>query len=330
MNRFIISSGLMILVYIIPLTFAQSETDPLPNSGALEGDRYRVFISSDIGGRDEDDIQSMVHYLVYSDLFDTEGLVSSPPYEGRKEAILEVIDVYAQDYEKLKKHANYPHPDSLRKITRQGATEANPAPGYARPTEGSQWLIECAHRPDPRSLYVLVWGGISDVAQAVHDDPSIKEKIRVHYIASWNRRNDEQAFDYLDTHHRDLWIIQNETTFRGWYMGGNQKDDLGNRTFIEQHLKGHGALGDYIAPLKKGAIKMGDTPTVAWLLRGNPADPTQPGWGGQFILHPNRPHWYIDNPDPALAEGDRSGAKTVNRWREAYLRDWQQRMDRCK
>ena len=28
------------------------------------------------------------------------------------------------------------------------------------------------------------------------------------------------------------------------------------------------------------------------------------------------------------ALGDKKGANTVNRWREAYLRDWQKRMDR--
>ena len=42
-------------------------------TGALNDERYRVIISSDIGGDDEDDIQSFIHYLVYSDRFDTEG-----------------------------------------------------------------------------------------------------------------------------------------------------------------------------------------------------------------------------------------------------------------
>ena len=33
----------------------------------------------------------------------------------------------------------------------------------------------------------------------------------------------------------------------------------------------------------KGTIKMGDTPSVARLLRGVAEDPTQPGWGGQYV-----------------------------------------------
>ncbi|WP_018626303.1 nucleoside hydrolase-like domain-containing protein [Niabella aurantiaca] len=48
----------------------------------------RVLISSDIGGTDPDDNQSMAHLFMYSDRFDLEGLVSSPSFgEGSKEEI---------------------------------------------------------------------------------------------------------------------------------------------------------------------------------------------------------------------------------------------------
>ena len=36
----------------------------------------RILISTDIGGTDPDDNQSMAHFLMYSNLFNTEGLVS--------------------------------------------------------------------------------------------------------------------------------------------------------------------------------------------------------------------------------------------------------------
>lgn len=163
--------------------------------GAIGGNRYRVVISSDIGGSDEDDIQSMVHYLVYSDLFDTEALISSPPNQGRKADILEVIDVYARDYPKLRTHSpEYPTPEYLRSITKQGHIDRAPQAGYSHSTEGSNYLIQCANKSDKRPLYVLVWGSITDIAQALHDEPGIKSKIRVHFIASWNQRNDQNAF----------------------------------------------------------------------------------------------------------------------------------------
>jgi hypothetical protein len=37
-----------------------------------------VIVSTDIGGTDPDDFQSMMHFLVYADRFDVEGLISSP------------------------------------------------------------------------------------------------------------------------------------------------------------------------------------------------------------------------------------------------------------
>lgn len=321
--------GLLIMTSAPYLFGAEEAVDP--PGGALAGHRYRVIISSDIGGSDEDDIQSMIHYLVYSDLFDTEGLISSPPRQGRNKDILKVINYYEKDYPNLKTWSpKYPTPDFLRSITKQGA--ANPAPkqGYSKSTEGSKWIIRCAHKKDSRPLYVLVWGSITDVAQALHDDPSIKKKIRVYFIASWNLAQDRNSFRYLDKNHPDTWMIFCDTTFRGWYMGGKQDGDLGNKTFIQKHIKGHGELGDYFAPLKGGSIKMGDTPSVAYLLRGNPDNPTSESWGGQFIRKQGRPQWWIDNPDPKLKQSNRPGAKTVNQWRVDYLDDWQKRMDRCQ
>ena len=300
------------------------------DGGALAGNRYRVIISTDIGGSDEDDIQSMVHYLLYSDLFDTEGIISSPTGKGRKKDILRVIEQYEKDYPNLKTHSDkYATPNYLRSISKQGTINPAPEKGYNSPTEGSQWIIHCAKKKDPRPLYVLVWGTITDVAQALHDDRGIKKKIRVYFIASWNQRQDENAFNYIDRNHPDLWLIHNNSTFRGWYMGGKQSGDTGNKSFVDKHVKNHGALGKYFVPLKGGRIKMGDTPSYAFLLRGMPDNPTKDSWGGRFARKKNRPNWWADDPDPALKEGKYPGAKTVNKWREDYLRDWQKRMDRC-
>lgn len=305
------------------------------DGGALDGERYRVIVSSDIGGGDEDDMQSMIHYLIYSDLFDTEGFVSSPPKDGTVDDFLRFIDVYEKDYPKLKSHSeDYPTPDYLRSITKQGHLKTAPEQGYSQSNEGSDWIIKCAKKDDPRPLYVLVWGSITDVAQAIHDDPSIKDKIRVYFIASWNQRQDPHAARFIEEHHPDTWMIYCDTTFRGWYNGGNQDGDLGNKTFIQEHIAGHGALGEEFTKLKAagvqhGAIKMGDTPSVAYLLKGNPDDPSSPHWGGNFAKVEGRPNWWTDRTDPELKVGNYPGAKTVSKWREDYLRNWQKRMDRC-
>lgn len=406
------------------------------NRGALYGERYRVIVSTDIGGSDPDDFQSMVHYLLYSDLFDTEGLISSPWGDGTVKDILQVIDQYEIDYENLRSFsADYPTPEYLRSITKQGVIEIATYKGYSKPTEGSDWIIQCAKKDDSRPLYVLAWGLLEDLAQALHDDPSIKDKLRVYYIGGPNKKWGLNAYEYIRENFPDLWIIENNSTYRGWFVGGNQDQDLGNKTFVSNHALGHGALGSYFVEHLGGVIKMGDTPSVTYLLKGTPECPENPSWGGSFVKVNNRPksiyrrntnqndiievfgvlelvwsgpdlgeamdksvfslivqgqefegfycgngeykvrfmpkstgiwsystkseiqelngqsgvftcvgetetgrvkdckdypNWWSDMLDNEYAEQEHKGAKTVNMWREQFLRDFQNRFDRCK
>lgn len=300
----------------------------VPQQGALAGERYRVIVSTDIGGSDPDDYQSMVHFLVYADVFDIEGLISSPPQKGRAEHIHEVLNAYEADYPDLIRNSkDYPSPTRLRSLVKQGAVDPAPSDGFRSPTEGSLWIIDRCRASDPRPVYVLVWGCITDVAQAVHDAPDIKSKLRIYSIGSWNTSQDRAARDYLYNQHKDLWWIEANTTFRGMYVGGNQTGDLENGVFLEHHVRNRGALGDLLVQ-KLSHIKMGDTPSVLYLLRGNPNEPTESHWGGSFIATEHSPSYWTDSPDPELAEGKFPGAKTVSRWREAFLRDWQKRMER--
>lgn len=121
-------------------------------------EKYRVLVSTDIGGSDPDDNQSMAHLLMYNDLFDLEGLVSSPSYgTGSVEELRRMIDIYEQDYPLLNsRQAGFLPPDSLRMISKQGSKVATPMAGYGVPTEGSEWIVRCARRDDARPLWVLV------------------------------------------------------------------------------------------------------------------------------------------------------------------------------
>ncbi len=259
-------------------------------NGGLEKDRFRVIVSTDIGGSDPDDFQSMVHYLLYADVFDTEGLISSPWDKGRVSDIYEVIDHYEKDYPKLIQHsATYPKADDLRSITKQGAINIAPYKGYSQPTEGSEWIIKCAKKEDSRPLYILAWGLLEDLAQALHDDPSIISKLRVYYIGGPNKKWGLNAYEYIRENFPELWIIENNSTYRGWFNGGNQNAPYGNETFVQTHIKGHGSLGQFFTEQLGGVIKMGDTPSVVYLLKGQPEVPEKPSWGGQFVKVSSRP-----------------------------------------
>lgn len=411
----------------------------LGERGALTGDRHRVIVSTDIGGTDFDDFQSLVHLLLYADVLDLEGLISSPYGAGRKEHILQVLDLYERDLPNLLRHSDrYPAADALRAMSKQGETETAPYAGVRRTTEGSDWIVRCARRDDPRPLHVLIWGGVEDLAQALHAAPDILPKLRVYFIGGPNKKWSPDAYHYLATQHPQLWIIESNSTYYGWFVGGNQSGELGADNFAEANAAGRGALGEFFAHgirfegRKRSALKMGDTPTVAWLLRGNPALPFQPGWGGRYVRawprphvvfnrlttaadriehggilelvlplgegaparpearmvvenqslighldeagamrfrfcpkeaklyrysvrsnvaalegrtgevtavypvievaltpDPLRPNWWTDDPSPALAEGPHRGARTVNVWREQYLRDFAGRLARC-
>jgi hypothetical protein len=55
-------------------------------------------------------------------------------------------------------------------------------------------------------------------------------------------------------------------------------------------------------------MKMGDTPSVGWVLRGDPADPTAPGWGGRFVPAWERPHVTFDRLTTAADRIEQFGA----------------------
>ena len=255
----------------------------LPLAQAKEA-RPRVVVLSDIGGTDPDDFQSMVHLLLCSDQLQLEGLISSPYGPGRKQHILEVLSEYEKDFPNLSTWSrSYPTPSYLRSISKQGALESSGPAGFQEPSEGSRWLISLARMPDPRPLFVLVWGGIDDLAQALHDAPAILPKLRVYWIGGPNKMWSVNAYDYIEQHHPKLWMIESNSTYRGWFTGGDQSGEWSNQSFVTTQIAGRGALGNYFSTKLGGVMKMGDSPSVSWLIHGNNSDPTQPGWGGSYI-----------------------------------------------
>ncbi|MFP4522070.1 MAG: nucleoside hydrolase-like domain-containing protein, partial [Fibrobacterota bacterium] len=291
-------------------------------------EKPRVIVSTDIGGSDPDDFQSMVHFLVYADEMDIEGLISSPPHAGRLSDLREALTAYQTDYSNLSTYADYPTYSELYNMSVQGQTSGG-SPSGSRSTDGSQLIVNRANVSDSRPLWVLVWGSITDVAQAVYEDPGIKSKIRVYSIGSWNTAQDNSSRNYLYNNHSDLWWIENDHVFRGMYDDGDYSGDLTNSGFPSNHIDNHGALGELFMA-KKSSIKMGDTPSVLYLLSpmhsttGNWDDPTAESWGGKFKTTGHGTNFYTDIYNSNSTDGE-----SVAKWREDFLRDWQDRMDRC-
>ncbi len=199
----------------------------LLSAAALDAQTFRVLVTTDLGG-DPDDIQSLFRLIHYSDVLKVEGLVSSPG-PGAKNAASKItgwIKKVRVEQLRARGHKDLMSEAELLALVRQGALEPGvPAPGKS--TEGSKLIIERAHARDPRPLWVQAWGSMTDIAQALHDDPGIAPKIRIFSIGSANTRRDPEARDYVfngivSGKWPKLWWIESGTlplqkydTFRG-------------------------------------------------------------------------------------------------------------------
>ncbi|RNI22590.1 nucleoside hydrolase-like domain-containing protein [Rufibacter latericius] len=259
----------------------------------------RILISTDIGGTDPDDNQSMAHLLMYSDRFTIEGLVSSPSYgDGSKEEILRMIDLYEKDYPKLKRrNKGLNTPAYLRSVSKQGHRGISPYVGYSRPSEGLDWIIKCAQKKSAQPLCILVWGGMEDLAQALHDAPEIRSNIRVYWIGGPNKKWGANSYAYIARNFPDLWFIENNASYRGFFSNSGSSEKLNSNNYFANFIQSAGSLGDDFDNNRyKGNVKMGDTPSLLYVMDGDPNDPTKESWGGSFEKMPYSPRSIFHGP----------------------------------
>ncbi len=293
-----------------------------PLSAATAADsRHRILVSTDIGGTDPDDNQSMIHLLMYANEFDIEGLVSSPSFgDGSKEEILRMIGMYRLDLPMLEaglqedfgqSRGTFPTPEYLESVTKQGSRAAAPLQGYSLPTEGSEWIVKCARSSDPRPLWILVWGALEDVAQALHDAPDIADRIRVYWIGGPNKKWGCNAYDYIARNFPSLWFIENNASYRG-FIGSASDHSMYQAPYWETFMKGAGTMGDDFINYYKGIVKMGDTPSLLYLMQGDADNPTADHWGGRFEPMASSPCFTVTGP---LCDADTLPCYSLMEWR---------------
>ncbi len=264
--------------------------------GIKAQEKPRILISTDIGGTDPDDNQSMIHLLMYADQFNIEGLVSSPSFgNGSKEEILKMIGLYEKDLPKLKKHSKgFPTPEYLRSVSKQGLRGNAPYEGFSTSTEGSEWIIQSARKKHSQPLWVLVWGGLEDIAQALHDAPDIKNNIKIYWIGGPNKKWSANSYSYIVKNFPDLWFIEVNSTYYSFFSKNDNPTLLKSAEYYDQYIKGYGAMGKDFKNYYHGEVKMGDSPSLFYLMHGNPNDPTGESWGGSFEKINRSAHNIID------------------------------------
>jgi hypothetical protein len=316
---------------------------------------------TDIGG-DVDDMQSLTRFLLYGDQFDIEGLLATsiriypkqkhrpPDGEPQPRHLVDWIKAYGEVRPNLLKHSEgWPEPDALRAMIRQGALTGRDAPfnirtgvagagsghyplsqiiGPDRDTGGSRHIIEVLDRDDFRPVWIAVWGGSSELAQAlwrVRNDRSAAQlarfvaKLRVY---AWGRQDAT-----------GLWLEENFPKLHHIVSSGgilySADRELCDQAWLDTHVRfKHGPLGAS-CPLRKGMLGEADSQTFLGLIPNGRSVLERPDWGGgggRFVRRSGSDKHWVD-----LESNVTPGAlgSTISRWAPHFQNDYQARMDWC-
>lgn len=325
----------------------------LPLSGFAA--RPRLLVLTDIGG-DPDDQQSLVRLLVHANEFEVEGLVASAsgtPGELKARVtqprlIRETIAAYALVWTNLNKHApGFPSAESLLAVVKSGnPNRGRDFIGAGHDTEGSRWIIASADREDPRPVNLAIWGGQTDLAQALWQ---VREERGAEGLRKFQSRlrvfdidDQDRLHDWLCAEFPDVFYVlakapkgadKRQGAYRGMYLGGDEA--LTSLAWLDAHVRrDHGPLGalyppkTWTAPNPHGALKEGDTPSWFFFLPNGLGDPTHPEWGGWGGRYARESRGLFR--DAADTVGGVTEARVgVSRWRAAFQNDFAARMNWC-
>lgn len=257
-----------------------------PFAAASGREKPRVLVLTDIEN-EPDDAMSMVRFLTYSNQWNVEGIIATTSVHQKKEVaawrIREIVGAYGKVQPNLLKHEpGYPTEEYLLSVIKEGRADYGMhAVGEGMDSEGSDWIIKTVDKDDKRPVYVLVWGTLEDVAQALHDAPDIADRIRVYWIGGPNKKWGVNSYTYVARNFPDLWMIENNASYRGMISDRKISDDY-NANYYDTFIKGAGHLGADFKQYYGGLVKMGDTPSLLYMMDGDPADPEGESWGGSF------------------------------------------------
>lgn len=244
-----------------------------------QSEKQRLIILADMGN-EPDEVQQMVHMMMYSNEFDMEGLIavsgkylhSKHPQPERTRLYPDlfhmIIDAYEKDLENLKKHAKgWPEPNYLRSIVASGQPDYGlEGSGDGKSSEGSELIIKSLKKNDPRPLYVVVNAGSNTLAQAIIDYQAKHSREELENVISKLRVFENGAQDnagaWICAQHPEIhWVRSNYQTyaFGGPRVSGEVKkynigpntwepyeyDYLGQHHWALDHVKiDHGWLGN--------------------------------------------------------------------------------------
>ena len=276
------------------------------SSGISLAQKPRVVVLTDISYDEPDDAQSMIRFLLYANEFDVEGLIATTSIwrwraddKIRPDMIQERLKAYGKVRKNLLQHAaGYPTEAFLLRLIKTGQFgEGMEVVGDGKSTEASQHIIAVVDKDDERPVWLLLWGGAIDLAQALWDVKHSRSpeeiaafvaRLRVYEVGGQDNSGAWIAYTFPD-----IFWIRSAEQFQGisrrvddnkkWEKARGGDEAVFEADWIDTHIQSHGPLGAlYPDPRYKHE---GDTPAFLHLLPTGLALPEQldfGNWGGRF------------------------------------------------
>ena len=301
-------------------------------------DKHRLIVTTDLGGSDPDDIQSMIHLLVCSNVIDIEGLFSSQAWvddPDKTARISEVVEQFGEVLPRLNKHAEgYPDINRLRAIIKRGQTLAHMnGVGQGKDSPGSELIISVVDKKnDRRPVWLAAWGGMNTIAQALwkvkhtRNEKAFKKfavKIRIYDILG-----QDDAGAWIAKNFPEIVYIRNKEVY-GW----GPSDD-----WTKKNIQSRLPLGKYY-PKRIWATE-GDSPSFFHVYANGlnvPDSLEYGGWGGRFSHQKTSGIRGMDfimrsgkdetQYDPYYMHGScKEGCAAINKWRQHIWNNFAARM----
>lgn len=345
---------------IVLLCFAVAPA-PAQIKALAPAEKHRIVLLTDIGG-DHDDEQSFTRFMMYANQYDIEGLIATSirifpkeehrPLDGdpQPQYIRNWIEGYRKVRPNLLKHSEgWPDPDHLLTLIRKGVKTGRDAPfnirtgkagkgsghypleqliGENKDTGATKLIIEAVDRDDPRPVWVPIWGGSVELAQALwrvrndRSDEEVKKFVSKLRVYSWGLQDST-----------GVWIKENFPDLNYLVSTGgviySAPPELHSAEWLNENVRfDHGALGE-LCPLRHGKLGGADTETYLGLIPNglsNMEHPNWGGWGGRLRKAKGSDTQWVDIPSNILPA--RLG-HTISRWATHFQNDYEARMDWC-
>jgi len=370
-NRKTIFITLFILIAIgllLAVTTSATVQPLLPDHVDDFAGKPRVVVLSDMGN-EPDDQMSFVRLLLYSNELDLEALIATTStWQKNKvqpETMRKLIAAYGEVRSNLLKHAaGWPEAAHLDALVTSGQTAFGMAAvGPEKMSPGAEAIIRAADLPDPRPLWITVWGGANTLAQALLHVRATRSPAEVDKLVSRLRVNSisdqDDAGSWLRREFPGLsYIVKPSSVDSGEYASATWTGISGDiyyrncagadgstvtNEWLEKNIRTKGPLGRLYPNFE--FIMEGDTPSFLGLTNNglnSYRNPSWGGWGGRYIWRQpygeTHPIWTqggdmfrrVTSADSVTGVDGKtyvSDQATIWRWRTAFQHEFAARMD---